>query len=528
MPRGSDATSCAVPQRSAKWCKLKVLCAGFASVNGRTLGVDRLTMGSCRTTAASSPPGRQPRRPWHETRAVLNGVFWILGTGAQWRELPEKYPPFQTCHRRFQQWVRSGKLEEALTLLARLLYERGKLNLNEAFVDATFASAKKGALPSDVIRTKASRMILRFLVEDQELREQGEAFMKIIGCDFHPGWQQVGIFDDETAEIEEFKLSHGDGEAERFYRKLQAPAPALVGMEATGNSQWFVDLLQRLGHEVWVGNAAEIRASYVRKQKTDKLDAAHILKPLMKRRFPRLWTPSAEQRGLRQMLIHRQKLVEIRTRVKNGLQHLAMNRSLQKKSNLWSVRGRAELERLPLDGWAARRREDLLGLLEHLNRQIGKLDDAVGEAAKRNPQARLLMTQPGVGPITTLAFVLTIGDVSRFQRGKQVASYLGLIPRERSSGGRQRLGGISKQGNSFVRMLLVEAAQATNRLDEGFRKQHAARCHHKPKAVAKVAAARKLAVRLYWMLRSNTPYPEIARIEGSPGWEWSAQARPSV
>jgi transposase len=87
-------------------------------------------------------------RPWHDTRAVLNGVLWVLGTGAQWRELPEKYPPYQTCHRRFQQWVRSGKLEATLRLLARHLYERGKLNLEEAFVDATFASAKKGALPS--------------------------------------------------------------------------------------------------------------------------------------------------------------------------------------------------------------------------------------------------------------------------------------------------------------------------------------------------------------------------------------------
>lgn len=87
-------------------------------------------------------------RPWQDTRAVLNGVLWVLGTGAQWRELPEKYPPFQTCHRRFQQWIRSGKLEAALKLLARHLHERGKLNLEEAFVDATFASAKKGASPS--------------------------------------------------------------------------------------------------------------------------------------------------------------------------------------------------------------------------------------------------------------------------------------------------------------------------------------------------------------------------------------------
>jgi transposase len=112
--------------------------------------------------------------------------------------------------------------------------------------------------------------------------------------------------------------------------------------------------------------------------------------------------------------------------------------------------------------------------------------------------------------------VLTIGDVSRFRHSKQVSSYLGLIPREHSSGGRQRLGSISKQGNCFLRQLLVESAQTANRLDEGFRKQYTASCHHKPKGVAKVATARKLAVRLYWMLRQNVGYPEIARIESSP------------
>jgi transposase len=338
--------------------------------------------------------------------------------------------------------------------------------------------------------------------------------MKIVGCDFHPRWQQVAVFDAETGELTERKLVNGDGEAERFYRELGAAA--LVGVEACGNSQWFIDLLQRLGHQVWIGDAAQIRASYVRKQKTDKRDAGHILKLLMEGRFPRLWTPSAEQRDLRQLLIHRHKLVEIRTRVKNGLQHLALNRGLQKKSSLWSVRGRAELEKLPLQGWTARRRKDLLRLLGELDRTLDELDEAVERAAQDHPRARLLMTQPGVGAITSLAFVLTIGDVSRFQHSKQVASYLGLIPREHSSGCKQRLGAITKQGNRFMRQLLVEAAQTANRLDEGFRQQYQARCHHKPKGVAKVVAARKLAVRLYWMLRQNVGYPEIARIESSP------------
>jgi transposase len=338
--------------------------------------------------------------------------------------------------------------------------------------------------------------------------------MTIVGCDFHPGWQQVAVFYPETGEFEEHRLNNADGEAERFYRGLSSPA--LIGFEACGNTQWFEDLLERLGHEVWIGDAAEIRASYVRKQKTDRRDAAHILKLLMENRFPRLWRPSAAERDVRQLLIHRHRLVGIRIRVKNGLHHLMLNKGVQLKRKLWNEAGQQALRELPLEGWAAQRRKDLLQRLGSLNAQIAELDEAVKSAAQENTRARLLMTQPGVGPITALAYVVTIGDVKRFARGKQVASYLGLIPSEHSSSNRRRLGSISKQGNSFLRMLLVESAQTVNRLDEGFRKQYKHRCHHMAKGVAKVAAARRLAVRLYWMLRSNTGYPEIARIESSP------------
>ncbi len=338
--------------------------------------------------------------------------------------------------------------------------------------------------------------------------------MLIVGCDFHPSWQQVAVFDPGTGEVTKLRLVNGTGEAERFYRQL--PSPSLIGVEASGNSDWFVDLAQRLGHEVWVGDAAEIRASYVRKQKTDKRDAGHILKLLIEGRFPKLWRPSVEQRDVRQLLIHRHKLVEIRTRVKNGLQHLMLNSGVQKKRKLWSVAGQQMLRQYPLQGWAACRREDLLRLLHTLNEQIEQLDEAVERAAQQDKMARLLMTQPGVGPITSLAFVLTIGDVRRFKRGKQVASYLGLIPREHSSGGRQKLGSISKQGNRFMRTLLVEAVHQVIQFDPGFRKQYQHRSHRMAKGVAKVAAARRLAVRLFWMLRTETAYPEIVHIESSP------------
>lgn len=337
--------------------------------------------------------------------------------------------------------------------------------------------------------------------------------MLIIGCDYHPSWQQICWLDTATGETEERKLEHASGEAEKFYRGLAESA--LIGMESTGNCQWFVEMATLAGHEVWIGDAARIRASDPRQQKHDRRDAALILKLLLERRFPRIWTPSSEAKDLRQLLIHRHKLVRIRAQVKNELQHLAMNQGVTRKRKLWSKAGEKVLRELPLRPWASRRREDLFRVRAMLDEQIAPLDQAVATAALKDEKARLLMTQPGVGPITSMAFVLTMGDVSRFQRGKQVASYLGLIPREYSSGGKQRLGSISKQGNWFMRMLLVEAAQTAVRRDPQMRNEYLHRCHSKAKGVAKVAAARKLAIRLYWMLRTNTAYPEVVRVESS-------------
>src|SRR3989454_12589244 len=337
--------------------------------------------------------------------------------------------------------------------------------------------------------------------------------MMLIGCDYHPSWQQICWLDTLTVETGEKKLEHTSGEAERFYQQLLAPA--LVGMESTGNCQWFVEMAAALGHDVLVGDAAKIRACEVRAQKHDRRDAALILKLLMEGRFPRIWVSSGEEKDLRQLLIHRYKLVRIRAQVKTELQHLAMNQGITKKRRLWSKAGEKVLRELPLAPWASQRRKDLFRVREMLDGQIDLLDQAVVEIAEKNEKARLLMTQPGVGPITSLAFVLTMGDVSRFQRGKQVASYLGVVPREYSSGGHQRLGSISKQGNRFLRMLLVEAAQVAVRCDPQMRQEYLHRCHEKPKGVAKVAAARKLAIRLYWMLRTQKQYPEIVSIESS-------------
>ena len=176
--------------------------------------------------------------------------------------------------------------------------------------------------------------------------------MKIIGCDFHPSFQQIAMVDTETGEQTERKLT--PAEAVQFYSQL--PGPVLVGMEACGNTLWFERLLARLGHELWLGDAGKIRALEVRKQKTDRRDAELLLQLLLEKRFPRIWVPSPEQRDLRQLLLHRHKLVGMRRQVKNQLQHLALNQGVQQKHKLWTAAGRKLLEELALTGWTAQRR----------------------------------------------------------------------------------------------------------------------------------------------------------------------------
>jgi transposase len=205
----------------------------------------------------------------------------------------------------------------------------------------------------------------------------------------------------------------------------------------------------------------------------------------------------------------------MRARVKNQLQHVALNQGWQKKRKLWNATGLELLRNLKLDPWAQVRRDTLLEMLEELDEKIRPLELAVAQAAEGNEAARRLDTHPGVGPVIALATVLTMGDVKRFPDSRSWVSYLGLNPSEESSGQRRRLGAISKQGNPFLRYLLVEGAASAVRGDQSLARMYArlkAKKHH---GVAKVAVARKLAVRLYWMARTQKSYPEFVRTQGS-------------
>src|SRR5271154_3174312 len=341
--------------------------------------------------------------------------------------------------------------------------------------------------------------------------------MIIIGCDYHPGFQQIAFVDTDTGELQERRLEHRK-EAETFYRALEAQGLKVrVGMEASGHARWFERLLGELQFELWIGDAAEIRTKRVRKQKTDRQDAELILRLLLEDRFPKVWVPNWENRDLRQLLWHRHRMVQARTRVMNQLQAVALKEGLHCKKKLWRERGRQQLESFALAPWASRRRHDLLELLDRLNPAIAELTRAIEREVENYPAAQRLKTHPGVGALTALAFVLILGDAERFHCGKQVASYLGLVPLEDSSGKRRRLGHITKQGSSILRFLLVEAAQVTVRSLPEWRSKYFHLAMRRGRKIAKVAMARRLAVCLFWMMRKEWDYEQLKKFGSHAG-----------
>ncbi len=333
--------------------------------------------------------------------------------------------------------------------------------------------------------------------------------MQIIGVDLHARQQTITMLDTETGELVEKTLEHEGEKVREFYASL--PGPVLVGIEATGSMQWFLKLMEELGIDCRVGHPAKIRAAEPRKQKHDRRDAALLLKLLVENRFPSIWMPSTEQRDLRTLLKHRHQWVRMRTRVQHTLQSMALANGLRRGTSLWSQAGQHALKALPLAPYAGQRRAALLTSYPRLQEQIDDLDRQVSEQAWQRPQARRLMTHPGVGSVTALATEVFLGDPARFADGRAVASYIGMIPSEHSSGRRQRLGALSKQGNALVRYLWCGAAMHAVRHDPELKRFYRRKLVQKGLGKARAAVARKLGIRLWIMLRDRIDYQEFCR-----------------
>jgi transposase len=269
--------------------------------------------------------------------------------------------------------------------------------------------------------------------------------------------------------------------------------------------------MEELSIECRVGDPAKIRAAEPRNQKNDRRDAQLVLKLLSENRFPTIWMPSTEQRDLRTLLRHRHQWVRMRTRVQHTLQSMALNHGLRRGHSLRNQAGQQALRALPLAPHASERRKALMTLYPRLQESIDELDREVSQQAQNHPAARRLITHPGVGPNTALATEVFLCDPLLFTDGKTVASYIGMIPREHSSGGRQWLGAMSKQGNALLRYLWCEAAVRAVERDPELKRFYRRKLVQKGMGKARVSAARKLGIRLWILLRDQIDYQEFCR-----------------
>jgi transposase len=330
------------------------------------------------------------------------------------------------------------------------------------------------------------------------------------GVDFHARCQTVSYCDTADGEVKLQELHHRTDEVRSFYAQLSGEV--VVGLEASGYSSWFEELLESLGHQVWVGDAAEIRRLARRRQKNDRRDATHILELLLRGEFPRLYRQGADSREVLRQLRYRQRLVKINVMIKNSLHAIALGAGLSFQAQLSTAKGQARLQALPLSSAAlAQQREAWLELLRRVRQQIISVEGRLKQPAGADVRGARLRPHPGVGLLTSLCLVHTLGGTARFATTRKVAAYAGLEPMEHPSAETRQYGAISKAGSRLLRYLLGEAAQVAVRTDDELRSFYRRLAQRRGKAKALVAPARKLLVRCFIMLRGGIDYAEFRR-----------------
>lgn len=327
-----------------------------------------------------------------------------------------------------------------------------------------------------------------------------------VGVDFHP-YQQTVAFVDKYGEIKTRQFWHTDKVSlKKFYQGF--PKGSVVGVEASGSFRWFEKMLFELQLELEIGNPALIRKMALSVHKSDKRDAEHILDLLLTGRFPAVRKRSQKSQTILAWLNYRDSLVRHRTAIGNQLQAMARSFGLPR----FQTKAKTAKERIVSqtnDG-------DLLLLINsrftcygNLTKEIDLLEEKLHLEAEQDEQAKLLETHSGIGDLTALCLVHTLGDVGRFARKEQVTAFVGLAPLNESSGEKRRIGHISKHGSRLLRFLLGQAAQSSK--DEKLRSFYTQVSRRRGRPKAKVAAARKLLERCYIMLRDNIDYEEFRR-----------------
>ncbi len=334
-----------------------------------------------------------------------------------------------------------------------------------------------------------------------------------VASDFHCKYQKVVWMDTADGELHMADVHHQDvNEVAQFFR--QFPAGSILGMETSGYSHWFEEMVVGLGLELRIGNSQVIAGKRPRRQKNDRLDAEHMLSLLVENRFPTIWRPSPENRERRALIRQRCRLVKMRTQLINALRALVYNHNLQVKRGKLSKKRRQQIADLPMSRILDEQRREMLEWIEQLDVKVDAKEAQIKQWAREDEEAARLLTIPGVGACTAITATLILGPVGRFPTAKKVVGYVGLDCSEHSTNNayqKRRYGQISKQGNKLLRWLLTEATGTAIRRDAHWKRYYTRLKYRKDWRVAKTAVARKILVCIYVLLRDGIDYPEFLR-----------------
>jgi transposase len=330
----------------------------------------------------------------------------------------------------------------------------------------------------------------------------------IIGIDQHKYFSQIKVMDTYGKHIDQCRLEHSDREAMKAYFS-QFPQGTSAAIEATGFTYWLTDLLMETGIDVHMAHPFKVKLIAEAKVKTDKIDARVLAELLRTNFFPEAYIPNPDLRQKRQLLRYRSMLVRMQTSLKNRIHALLDRHGIQKPKtfeSLFCKQGREFLSDLDLPRVDRMVCDNWLEILDECKVRIKDAEKHIRRICKDDPRAELLMTVPGIGYITAYTLLSEIGTISRFASAKKLCSYAGLVPRVSQSASHMYSGHITKQGNSFIRFCMVEAAHTASRTDYRLAQWHNKLKRNKGGSIAAVALARKMLTMVWHLLSKHIDY----------------------
>jgi len=328
-----------------------------------------------------------------------------------------------------------------------------------------------------------------------------------IGCDQHKHYCLMAAVDEQGKSVSEEKIYHNNPtQLEQYLSRI--PSGSRIAIEACGFDAWLCDRIESYGHEVHLAHPLKTRAIAEAKIKTDVLDARTLAKLLHGDLLAESYYAPAALREKRYLLRYRQCLVVYRTGIKNRIHSMLHRQGILSPgiSDLFGVQGLDWLQHLTMPPIYSQALNGYLSLLQSLKKQLNECEKEIRKILKDDPQSKLIQTIPGIGKISAFLLLAEIGPLDRFRSAEKLCSYAGIVPSYHQSGQVEYRGSITKQGNKFIRWILVEAAHIAVRKDPALKEFYQRIRYKKGTHKATVAVARKLLTYVYYILKRQEPY----------------------